>query len=295
MNFYGDSFHVTAPGYGYTWSLPAGESESTGRETARKQRRARHDVCAAGRSSSRDFKLPVPARSSKPAPPRRRGRKTCDDVNRRGHRTRDQGRIGRLHAPQRQATRQPERDRGDSEPSHHGISGEPERGARAATSPARSSGTRARATASEARNKLNCNTKSLTDCFIGRFGWLGDRVVARGPGRQRRVRRDEHALERRVQSAVRVTGRSTFPLRYAAPNCGPANKTCVESNGNANLTETDIDRMADYARWLGNPTRSEFQVALTEVDRGREDLQAGEVRHVPRHRRRSPSSRRTRC
>lgn len=59
-----------------------------------------------------------------------------------------------------------------------------------------------------------------------------------------------------------------FPIRYAFPNCGPADKTCVESKGNADLSEQDIDRMADYARWLGNPTRSEFTVSLPEVIAG---------------------------
>jgi CxxC motif-containing protein (DUF1111 family) len=59
-----------------------------------------------------------------------------------------------------------------------------------------------------------------------------------------------------------------FPIRYAHPNCGPANKTCVESSGNGDLTELDVDRMAEYARWLGNPTRSEFKVALPEVIAG---------------------------
>jgi CxxC motif-containing protein (DUF1111 family) len=61
-----------------------------------------------------------------------------------------------------------------------------------------------------------------------------------------------------------------FPIRYAFPDCGPANKTCVESKGNADLSEQDIDRMADYARWLGNPTRSEFTVSLPEVIAGEE-------------------------
>jgi CxxC motif-containing protein (DUF1111 family) len=63
-------------------------------------------------------------------------------------------------------------------------------------------------------------------------------------------------------------GNVTFPLRYGYPNCGPANKACVDSAGNSDLTEADVDRMADYARWLGNPTRSEFQVSQPEVVAG---------------------------
>lgn len=112
-----------------------------------------------------------------------------------------------------------------------------------------------------------CQTKSLTDCYIGRFGWLGDRV----------------SLEDQVANAAFVemnmttsegynklypNGNVMFPIRYAYPDCGPADKTCVESKGNADLSEQDVNRMADYARWLGNPTRSEFTVSLPEVIAG---------------------------
>src|SRR5262249_53701728 len=52
------------------------------------------------------------------------------------------------------------------------------------------------------------------------------------------------------------------------PNCGAANKTCVESKGNSDLSERDVERMADYARWLGDPTRSEVQVSLPDTIAG---------------------------
>ena len=65
-----------------------------------------------------------------------------------------------------------------------------------------------------------------------------------------------------------------FPIRYNGPNCGPANLNCLTKKnpqgltGNADLSETDIDRMADYARWLGILTRSELTVALPDVVAG---------------------------
>src|SRR6185295_17169592 len=60
-----------------------------------------------------------------------------------------------------------------------------------------------------------------------------------------------------------------YPIRYGFPNCGPADKTCkAATKGNADLTEADVNRMAAYARWLGNPTRSEFQAALPDVVAG---------------------------
>ena len=110
-------------------------------------------------------------------------------------------------------------------------------------------------------------TKTLQHCDIGRFGWLGDRA----------------SLEDQVANAAFVEMNMTTsagykilydhdqaanPIRYNYPNCGAANKTCVESKGNSDLSEIDINRMADYARWVGNPTRSEIQVSQPEVIAG---------------------------
>jgi hypothetical protein len=116
--------------------------------------------------------------------------------------------------------------------------------------------------------KLNCTTQTSLDfCWIGRFGWLGDRV----------------SLEDQVANAAFIEMNMTtsqgytalygstpvqFPVRYNLPNCGPADRSCVNSKGNGELLETDINRMADYARWLGDPTRSEFTVSLPEVVAG---------------------------
>ena len=113
----------------------------------------------------------------------------------------------------------------------------------------------------------DCKSKSTKDCFIGRFGWIGDRASLE----------DQVANAAFVEMNITTTqgynflypkGGEAFPIRYGNPNCGPANKTCLESKGNADLSERDVERMADYARWLGNPTRSEFKVALREVIEG---------------------------
>ena len=115
--------------------------------------------------------------------------------------------------------------------------------------------------------KKDCKKSSLVDCYIGRFGWIGDRV----------------SLEDQVANAAFVEMNMTtpdgyrdiygeekvmFPLRYNYPNCGPANKKCLDSGGNGKLTETDVNRMADYARWVGAPTRSDLQVAMDQVIAG---------------------------
>ncbi len=114
--------------------------------------------------------------------------------------------------------------------------------------------------------RLACTPSNLATCYIGRFGWLGDRV----------------SLEDQVANAAFVEMNMTtktgyqqlypngnaFPVRYYFPNCGPADEICVTSKGNADLFEEDVDRMADYARWLGSPTRSEFTVSLPDVVAG---------------------------
>jgi CxxC motif-containing protein (DUF1111 family) len=115
--------------------------------------------------------------------------------------------------------------------------------------------------------KPDCRTNSLTDCFIGRFGWLGDRgsledQVANAAYVEMNMTSSES------YDALYGTRPVAIPIRYKYPNCGPANKTCVESKGNSDLSERDIQRMADYGRWLGNPTRSEVQVSQPEVVAG---------------------------
>ena len=47
-------------------------------------------------------------------------------------------------------------------------------------------------------------------------------------------------------------------------------KVCrqLERGNGESVWETDINRMADYARWLGDPTRSEFTVSLPDVIAG---------------------------
>jgi len=117
--------------------------------------------------------------------------------------------------------------------------------------------------------RANCQSGSPDSCYPGRFGWIGDRA----------------SLEDQVANAafveMNLTTRqgfekwnalpvknASFPIRYGLPNCGPADKACRESKGNGDLTERDVERMADYARWVGSPTRSEFQVALKEVIEG---------------------------
>ena len=129
----------------------------------------------------------------------------------------------------------------------------------------------------------DCRTNSHHRLLHRPLRLAGRPRLARGPGGQRRLRRDEHDVERRVQEALSATRSRRRRSATSHPNCGPANKTCVDSKGNSDLTERDIERMADYARWVGNPTRSEFQVTLPEVVAGEKVFRKPEVRHLPRH------------
>jgi hypothetical protein len=109
------------------------------------------------------------------------------------------------------------------------------------------------------------NAKSLKNCYIGRFGWLGDRVsledqVANAAFIEMNLLTSEGYNDLSSKKIV-----TSSPIRYNVPNCGPADQMCVKSGGNGQLLETDINRMAAYARWLGNPTRSEFMIYLPDV------------------------------
>jgi hypothetical protein len=124
--------------------------------------------------------------------------------------------------------------------------------------------------------KLACNTASpsLATCWIGRFGWIGDRVSL-----EDQVANAAFIEMSMTSSSAYATlypgGTKTFPLRYKLPNCGLADKSCVDlsvpnppNKANSDLSEQDVNRMADYARWLGSPTRSEFTAALKLVNDG---------------------------
>ncbi len=265
MNFYGDSFHVTTPGYDYAWNYETANPNRMVVNAPRvnselnKTYEPRQVKLGAFQTSS-SCQLVLPAPTSKPWPG------DCAEINDAAIRGAIDGgavgymllngkRLGNLSATEA-IPNQAILGFRDSQRAALGetIAGEIIWNA----------GTRDGVGGKVHRT---CRTNSLTDCFIGRFGWLGDRV----------------SLEDQVANAAFVEMNMTtregykklysndevmFPVRYAHPNCGPANKTCVESGGNGDLTERDVERMSDYARWLGNPTRSEFKVALPEVIAG---------------------------
>ncbi len=265
MNFYGDSFHVTRPGYNYAWSYEPANPSRVVVKTARVNSELNkayepQQVRLGAFQTSSSCQLLLPAPTSKPWPG------NCDDISDAAiHGAIDGGAVGFMLL---NGKRLGNMSAIEAIPNHAVLgfrdSQVAELGERIAGAVLWNAGSRDGASGEV--HKV-CRSRGLNDCYIGRFGWLGDRA----------------SLEDQVANAAFVemnmttsqgykqlysSGPVEFPIRYAYPNCGPADKTCLESGGNGDLSELDIKRMADYARWLGNPTRSEFEVALPEVVAG---------------------------
>jgi CxxC motif-containing protein (DUF1111 family) len=116
--------------------------------------------------------------------------------------------------------------------------------------------------------KKDCYPNDPRSCFIGRFGWLGDRASLEDQVANAAFVEMNMTSSEGYKKLYGENGSTTSPIRYLTANCGPANASCFGKPGNSDLSERDIERMADYARWIGNPTRSEFQVQLPEVMAG---------------------------
>jgi CxxC motif-containing protein (DUF1111 family) len=269
MNFYGDSFHVTRPGYSYTWTYePANanrivdSSPRTNVELGKTYVPQQVNLGAFNTPTScqlatRPSNVPVavwPANctdinGTAIAAATTGGAPTVGFMHLNGKRL---GNLGAIEAIPNVAIEYIQSVQSSA------------LGPTIAGEILWTSGTRGGV---DGDKRLACTPSTpKTTCYIGRFGWLGDRV----------------SLEDQVANAAFVEMNMTskmgykdlypngnaFPVRYNLPNCGLADEMCVTSNGNSDLLEEDVDRMADYARWLGNPTRSEFTVSLPDVVAG---------------------------
>jgi hypothetical protein len=109
---------------------------------------------------------------------------------------------------------------------------------------------------------------SSDDCYIGRWGWIGDRASL-----EDQVANAAH-VEQNISSKASYEAIHPFAdrvselVRYAEPLCGPADLGCQSSATNSDITEEEIRHMASYQRWIGIPQRSEFQVSSAKVQRG---------------------------
>jgi CxxC motif-containing protein (DUF1111 family) len=278
MNFYGDSFHVTPKGattvFDYTWwyedadkSRVVVSADRINKELGKKYEPQQIHL-EAFTTPQTDCQIVLPSPTTKPWP------QSCDDINSgailnatKGNEKAAAGavvgyillngkRLGNLSAIESIPNASIMAFQSDQMAKlGPGIAGE------IVWAPGSRDGVKGKV-------KKNCITKSTTDCYIGRFGWLGDRASLE----------DQVANAAFVEMNMLTTegyqylyhdSKVANPIRYNAPNCGAANKQCVESTkGNSDLSERDVERMADYARWLGNPTRSEIQVSQPDVMAG---------------------------
>ncbi len=271
MNYYGDSFHVSpagaTPDFNFAWNYQAANPKRIvvnppdGRHNAELNKTYQPMQIKLGTfvTPAKNCKLVEPAPTTKPWP------KTCADIDDTAIRAAINGsqvgyillngkRLGNLGVI-------------EAIPNEAIIGFQASQAAslgNAAGEILWSSGSR---DGVQGEVKKNCRSKTHIDCYIGRFGWLGDRASLEDQVANAAFIEMNMTTKEGYKALYKNTT-VTNPIRYEYPNCGAANKACVESKGNSDLSERDVERMADYGRWLGDPTRSEVQVSQPEVIAG---------------------------
>ena len=129
-----------------------------------------------------------------------------------------------------------------------------------------------RLTESGAADYRSCETSELgespRDCYLSRWGWIGDRASLEDQIANAAV------VEMNITSAAGANtlhpggATASKPVRYRRALCGPADADCHPGQPNSDLTEQEIADMATYQRWIGIPQRSEYQVTSAAVQRG---------------------------
>jgi CxxC motif-containing protein (DUF1111 family) len=117
-----------------------------------------------------------------------------------------------------------------------------------------------------------CDTNKLgdneDDCYISRWGWIGDRASLEDQVANAAVV-EMNITSKAGQQALHPN--ETNPdkvVRYSRALCSPADANCNPDNANSDMTEQEIADMATYQRWIGIPQRSEYQVSTAAVQRG---------------------------
>ena len=126
----------------------------------------------------------------------------------------------------------------------------------------------------DVRDYRRCETNQLgdapNDCYISRWGWIGDRASLEDQIANAAVV-EMNITSRAGQTALHANDANLAKLvRYKQALCGPADAGCNPEKANSDITEQEIDDMATYQRWIGIPQRSEYQVSSDAVQRGEE-------------------------
>jgi hypothetical protein len=265
MNFYGDSFHVTTPGYNYVWNYVPADSNRMVVNAARVNSELDNktyeprQVKVASFQTSSSCQLVRPAPTSKPWPT------TCDDINDAAiHGATDGGAVGFMLL---NGKRLGNLSAMEAIPNQAILGFRNSQvaalGATIAGEIIWNAGSRDGVGGTVHKD---CRTNSLVDCYIGRFGWVGDRV----------------SLEDQVANAAfvemnmttkdgykRLYGNSKVLLRYGTRIPIVARPTRRVANRAATDCPNDVELMADYARWLGNPTRSSSRLLCRRLSQAR--------------------------
>ena len=122
------------------------------------------------------------------------------------------------------------------------------------------------------RDYRRCETAQLgdgqNDCYISRWGWIGDRASLEDQVANAAVV-EMNITSRAGGTTLHENEQDTLkPVRYTHALCGPADAKCNPGKGNSDITEQEIDDMATYQRWIGIPQRSEYQVSSAAVQQG---------------------------
>lgn len=117
-----------------------------------------------------------------------------------------------------------------------------------------------------------CETKKVgasnDDCYISRWGWIGDRASLEDQIANAAVV-EMNITSKEGDKAIHENEADPGKLvRYSQALCGPADASCSPANANSDVTEQEIADMATYQRWIGIPQRSEYQVSSAAVQRG---------------------------
>jgi len=132
---------------------------------------------------------------------------------------------------------------------------------------------------------------SSEDCYISRWGWIGDRASLEDQIANAAIVEMNITSEQSYDAVHPDASAQSQLVRYNQTLCGPADAKCKDkdrSAPNSDITEQEIRDIATYQRWIGIPPRSEYQVASSMVQEGervfKEDLKCNSchvIRKIP--------------
>ncbi len=135
--------------------------------------------------------------------------------------------------------------------------------------------------------KLKCTTQTSLDfCWIGRFGWLGDRVSLEDQVANAAFIEMNMTTPQGYQTLYGSTS-APFPVRYNLPNCGPADQELCQLEGQQRQRAAARNRYQSDGRLCTLARRSDplrVYGCSAGGNCGRKNIQATELQSVSRDR-----------